>query len=850
MNGHNLPAEPKALTIVGQEARASASISPEGITRSLVKESDVTRPGISSDFLRKAGVRLVEPEEALSLVGYYEPGHLIPYNSRNGEPIENNGKHYARLRLSNPKNNAKYLSPKGSGCQLYEPPGLRELLKPGCVLGIVEGEFKSMALVEAGFPCVGIAGITAACPRNSDKEPELLPALTQLIEEVRPSKFAFIGDTDTALIPAFARETVKLSKLTDVPMVLPRIPLDAPGKGPDDLRKIWGAGFPARWQAILDTAEPVTAEATPAALAVRLLRREAGAFAKLSPDALDKARDRLVKLAHAYRNEPLALAEIENIADHSAGLAKSTLRAAVRKLDDKRAESVGTTEVNNDQLIILPSGDVSITSASENIFGRIGKVHGLFYRGGRVHEIAINSDGTKRLDPVTPAQFRSRLENYGRVFVWRAGADGEKVLKPTLCPEETAKALLESLPARELLPNVTTLSACPVLANTGDEMSQLGPGWHSLGGGLFVTGGESPPRVPLSEAVKSLTSLLDEFDFASLGDRSRALASLIAPGLRFGSWLTNPLPVDIGEADVSQSGKTYRQKIVAAIYRESCNVVVQRTGGVGGLDESISQKLIDGRPFILFDNLRGRLDSPFLEAILTAPSSMPARVPHRGEVQVDPRGFVFQITSNGVETTRDLANRAAIVRIRKRPAGFVFKLYPEGDLHAHIKALQPYFLGCVFAVIAEWATKGQPRTDETRHDFREWAQILDWIVQNIFGTAPLLDGHDEARQRVSDPRRNWLRSLCIALRDANRTGEFFASQLAEFALENDILPPNAGIDSDEPTLARRIGMVMAATFADAEEVEIDCFRIQRVQRYNAKAEKEIHVYQFLEARCP
>lgn len=496
--------------------------------------------------------------------------------------------------------------------------------------------------------------------------------------------------------------------------------------------------------------------------------------------------------------------------------------------------------------IVLPGGDVSITAAAEQIFGLIGAARMLFFRGGRAHAIAANPDGTRRLDPITPAQFRSRLEDFGKVCVRRTGANNEQVFKPTLCPEATARALLESRPAGELLPNVATLSACPVLARLDGKVEVLGPGWHPLGGGLFVTGGEMPPRVPLAEAVESLTGILDDFDFASPGDRSRALASLIGPGLRFGGWLSNPLPVDIGEADASQSGKTYRQKVVAAIYREACNVVVQRARGVGGLDESISQKLIDGRPFVLLDNLRGKLDSPFLEAILTAPGTMGARVPHRGEVQVDPRGFVFQMTSNGVETTRDLANRASLVRIRKRPAGFAFRSFPEGDLFGHVVANQPRFLGCVFAVIREWAAKGQPRTKETRHDFREWAQILDWIARHVFDAAPLLDGYEAARQRVSDPKRNWLRALCIALRDAGRKGEHFASTLAEFAVEADLMPPNVRGDADEEATARAIGKVMASVFGADDEIEVDGFRLRRAKRYSSTAEKDILVYVFSE----
>lgn len=351
-----------------------------------------------------------------------------------------------------------------------------------------------------------------------------------------------------------------------------------------------------------------------------------------------------------------------------------------------------------------------------------------------------------------------------------------------------------------------------------------------------------PPRVPLEEAVETLLGLLKDFDFSTPGDRSRAIASFVAPALRLGGWLPGHLPIDLAEADASQSGKTYRQKCVAAVYREQPNTVIQKTGGVGGLDESIAQKLVDGRPFILFDNLRGRFDSAFLEAILTAPGKMPARTPHRGEMPIDVGGFVFMLTSNGVETTRDLANRGSIIRIRKRPVGYAFAQFSEGDLFQHIVANQPRLLGCVFAIVAEWVSQGKPRMKECSHDFREWAQTMDWIVQSIFKATPLLDGHTDARNRVSDPRRNWLRSLCIGLRDANRLGEFFAAQLAEFAVDGDILPPNVKPDADESSVARAIGKIMAGAFGGAESIEIDGFIVSRSKRYSPTAEIQVWVY--------
>jgi hypothetical protein len=517
---------------------------------------------------------------------------------------------------------------------------------------------------------------------------------------------------------------------------------------------------------------------------------------------------------------------------------------ALAVVEKPAGSAAASAQPLDDNFLILPGGDVSITDSAEKIYRRIAYAKELFFRGGRVHEAVTNPDRTTRLEPLNPPQFRSRIERYGAVVAWRSGANNELVLKPIVCPEETARAILEALAAREVLPHVTTLSACPILAACDTEMRVLGPGWHQLGGGLLVTGGEIPPRVALEQAVSSLTDLFADFQFASPGDQSRALASLVVPALHFGGWLDGHIPADVGEADESQAGKTYRQKVVAAIYRERPNMVVQRAGGVGGMDESFSQKLIDGRPFILADNLRGHLDSPFIEAFLTSGGPVPARVPHKAEVQVESRGFILQITSNGVETTRDFANRSSIVRIRKRPPGYVFKSYPEGDLLEHVIAKQPFYLGCVFAIIAEWASKGRPRTTETRHSFRGWAQPLDWIVQSLFKTTPLLEGHLGAQERVGNKRKTWLRALCLALRDEKFTGDCNASQIADFVLEQDLPPPNIRPDAASADFARAIGKIMAKEFGQTDLIDVDGFKIRREQRFSHTAGKDVPVYRF------
>jgi hypothetical protein len=255
--------------------------------------------------------------------------------------------------------------------------------------------------------------------------------------------------------------------------------------------------------------------------------------------------------------------------------------------------------------------------------------------------------------------------------------------------------------------------------------------------------------------------------------------------------------------------------------------VARRVGGVGSLDESYAQALLSGRPFVMIDNLRGRLDSQLLEMALTAGGHNPCRTPGRAEIMVDVRHVFHLLTSNGVETTADFANRSSIIRLRKRH-GYTFRHFDEGDLLSHVAANQNYYLGCVFSVIGQWKAYGKQSTGDTRHDFREWAGTLDWIVQKIFRLAPLLDGHEAAQRRVSNPAITWLRLVALAVESAGRLGEdLTASAIAELCEEHELEILSSRPGADDQGQRKAIGCTMARIFRDSQEVEIDRFRVIR-----------------------
>ena len=387
--------------------------------------------------------------------------------------------------------------------------------------------------------------------------------------------------------------------------------------------------------------------------------------------------------------------------------------------------------------------------------------------------------------------------------------------------------------AKNILPPIAAVHNCPIITEAKSGIEVLGKGYHKKCGGRLVAGGVMPEKVGLKQATDCLLGIVDEFEFATPADKSRAIAAILSPALRFGGLLEAHMPLFVVEADASQAGKGFFFELVQGMYSETPSLVTQRQGGVGGFDESLSQALLYGRPIIQLDNMRGHLGSAYFEAILTCPlnTAVSARVPYRGEVQVRPDRFIFQLTSNGFECTRDLANRSCIIRIRKRHE-FAFRRYPEGNLLDHIQANQGRHLGAVYSVVAQWLVRGNPSSEDLRGEgrFRKWAQAMDWIIEELFALPPLMDGHEEAQERASNSTLNWLRQVCIAVEaDARLEEQLTASDIVDICQSHGIEPP--GIPPKEPGswLLMRVGQIMGKTFKDRDRIEIDAFEIQRTE---------------------
>lgn len=443
-----------------------------------------------------------------------------------------------------------------------------------------------------------------------------------------------------------------------------------------------------------------------------------------------------------------------------------------------RALSLPLPGADREELVLSWMG--SSHHIARKVFRKLAKTNRYFIREGNL--VCYDPTSTSgRLVEISADELRSRLDKHFQVRRPIRKDQPQRLIPDTATADE-ARLLLGSQEMREELKEVGRVMRHPVLVSENGEPKILITGAHE---GLFIDSNDVIPDIPISEAVTSILGLLEDFKFRTESDKSRAVSHFLSPALVFGSLLSGRVPFHVVEADKPGSGKGFLQKLITTIYNEAPGVIINIKKGIGSTDGTLSRRLLDGCAFIQYDNYRGRLDSEMQESALTEDKA-PCRALHT-EGEVSTKGAFFMMTSNGAELTEDLSDRSCFVRIIKQDEDY--KWVWEGDeLLVHVKDKWSYYLGCIYSVLSEWIRRGKPSTTAVNlHRFRSWAGSMDWIVRNLFGLKPLLDGHKEVQKTVASPILVFLRQAAIHLKKEGRIGEELkALDLIQLAQNHDL----------------------------------------------------------------
>lgn len=497
-------------------------------------------------------------------------------------------------------------------------------------------------------------------------------------------------------------------------------------------------------------------------------------------------------------------------------------------------------------VVCLPGNGVKITTAGMKLGKLLAGTKTIYRRGEVLLRLQENDFGAMTLCDVGSHKACSLFEYVADLRVVR-----KDDIASTIASAEQADKILACPDFLTQIPRVTIVTNCPVLVERPNGDLEEITGYDAVTG--ILSHGKPTQKVPLDEAVRMLKQVVCDFDFLTPNDQARAMASLISPALILGRLINSRAPIDTSEADETQAGKGYRNKLISAIYNEIPAVINFKKSGIGGLEESFDSALIRGKPFIALDNIRGKMESQKIESYMTE-DNYQARMPYKPDTAIDPRRHIILMTSNKSELNKDMAERTVITRIRKRPDDYGFVEYAEGDIHAHIIANQPKYLGAVYAVVRAWHQSGKPKAKVNMvNTYANWFFVMEWIVSNIFGEESMVTGHKQAQQRTTNPLLGWLRDVCLAVKGSEKLGkEIRTIELLDIIETKEVEIPffKDGYDPTDEEEKRKvlqlIGRKLGPVFADGS-ITVDGFQIEQIKHSDGRHDN-VTYYKFTELK--
>lgn len=305
-------------------------------------------------------------------------------------------------------------------------------------------------------------------------------------------------------------------------------------------------------------------------------------------------------------------------------------------INSNKHDSIVATEISNNventlPQVCLPGNGVTLTETAEAMAtayrNESSPEKRLYNRGEAACCIDKDRNGTLMLTVLSAKRACSEFEQVAILGKQKKAKGGESVntFEPDVCSTDTASKVLIARSFLDILPRINLVTSVPVILEGENNQCRVINSYDEASG-IFPTG-IPVEDIPLADAVQLLREAISDFNFQSEGDKSRAMAALLTPALVAGGVLDARAPVMMLEADKSQSGKGFFTKILGAVYNETPVTVTQRGGGTGSLDENFDAALCTGRQVIVLDNLRGKMNSPQIEAFLTADLHM-ARIPY------------------------------------------------------------------------------------------------------------------------------------------------------------------------------------------------------------------------------
>lgn len=415
--------------------------------------------------------------------------------------------------------------------------------------------------------------------------------------------------------------------------------------------------------------------------------------------------------------EARGVAESLSDAEDPTGIFRERLLAAAN----------GAAEELRPELDVSKAGGFEMTRVSWEAIGFANDPPELFRCGGVPVRIERDDDDVPIIRPLTPDRMRLTLDKKAR-WVRRTKSGTHSEVPPPL--QAATAALAWPDPP---LPILARIVEVPVLGPDG-ALAEA-PGYHAPTrtfyapppGFLLPSVPETPGEADIVAARDLIVGeLLGEFPFVGEAELAHAVGLLFLPFVR--DLIAGPTPLHLIEKPTPGTGATLLADVLAmpALGRP---LPAMSQGDGEEMRKRITATLLRSPSHVLIDNLRGRLDSSALAAVLTA-LTWNDRVLGASEMCSLPVRCAWIATGNNPLLSDEIARRTVRIRLdagEERPqlrAGF-----RHPDLRAFARERRGQLIGAALTLCRAWICAGKPEPGvPPLGAYEEWTATIGGIL--------------------------------------------------------------------------------------------------------------------------
>jgi len=412
-----------------------------------------------------------------------------------------------------------------------------------------------------------------------------------------------------------------------------------------------------------------------------------------------------------------------------------------------------TYDKMSDQLKIKTSielpGDNSYTSSFADKLGDVYKSRNvLFFRGesNEVVEIRKHKNITKNgeeyietgFDAVRGGRFVTLIELLVKPWTVKFFKNGGKLQVERSMTQSTGSVVLESSNLQSKLPPIKRIFEIPIPILYNKKLTFPKKGYDKRFASWLIS--NSPEiidkEMTLKEAKENISTIFEEFCFASEKDKIHAIAGFLTPFLH-GLLLkfSTRTPVFIYMANRERAGKDYCAGCTGMLYEGSkveqpaiCN---DETGSNNEeLRKKITACMRQGKKRFHSANNKGLLNNSIFEGVTTA-EKWEDRILGRTEVSTFDNEMDYSLSGNlGIRLTPDMSNRARIINLHLVDEDANARKFQNPDLHGWIMKNRELILSSLYALVRNWVENGMKPGTVPFASFPEWANVCGGIMES------------------------------------------------------------------------------------------------------------------------